>query len=132
MTDDAIAGTELPSLLKPYQASVQEIVGEARRIILAILPGATEVVDSKARLVGYGYGTGYRDIICTLILSKGGVKLGVVGGASLPDPHHLMEGMGKVHRHVPLRTSEDLRRAGMKPLLQAALSAWRQRTSGGA
>jgi hypothetical protein len=121
----------LSSLLEGYPMNVQETVLAARRVVFAILPGATEVVDSKARVVGYGYGTGYRDMICTLILSKSGVKLGVVGGASLPDLQHLMEVEGKVHRHVPLITFADLRRKGLRPLLRAALSAWR-RSRGGA
>ena len=122
----------LARLLGGYPNTVQDIVLEARRVVLLILPGTTEVVDSKARVIGYGYGTGYRDMICTLILSKGGVKLGIVEGASLPDPRHLMEGEGRRHRHVLLQAPSDLRRVGLKPLLRTALSAWRARAADGA
>ena len=119
------------TLLKAYPKNVQETAYAARQMVLAILPSATEVIDDKARVIGYGYGTGYRDMICTLILSKGGVKLGLVGGAELPDPRHLMEGKGKRHRYVALATPTGLCRAGLKPLMRAALSAWR-RANGGA
>ena len=33
----------------------------------------------------------------------------------------LMQGSGKVHRHVQLRTNNDLKQPGLKPLLKAAL-----------
>jgi hypothetical protein len=132
MADAVIGGPELLDLLEQYPSGVQETVHAARRVVLSVLPGASEVVDVKARVIGYGYGTGYRDMICTLILSKRGVKLGLVCGASLPDPQRLMEGEGKVHRHVPLTSSEDLGRKGLRPLLRAALAASRQRSRGGA
>ncbi len=65
--------------------------------------------------------------MCTLILSRTGIKLGIVRGSELPDPKQLMKSSGKVHRHVELRTVADLRRAGLKPLLKAALAAWQAR-----
>jgi hypothetical protein len=120
-------GTSLSSLLDTYSPTVQETFRAARELILQSLPGAIEVVDSKARVVGYGYGTSYRDTIYTLILSKGGVKLGLVGSASLADPHRLMEGKGKVHRYISLASPGDLDRKGLSQLMRAALSAWRER-----
>jgi len=132
MADTRTGGAALSDLLEQYPSGVQETVHAARQVVFAILPGASEVVDVKARVIGYGYGTGYRDMVCTLILSKRGVKLGLVGGASLPDPQRLMEGNGKVHRHVPLTSAEDLGRKGLRDLLRAALAASRQRSRGGA
>jgi hypothetical protein len=38
-----------------------------------------------------------------------------------------MQGSGKVHRHVQLRTNNDLKQPGLKPLLEAALAAWKKR-----
>ena len=38
--------------------------------------------------------------VCTLILSKSGVKLGLVHGSELADPNGLLEGSGKVHRNI--------------------------------
>jgi hypothetical protein len=65
-----------------------------------------------------------------LILSREGVKIGIARGAELSDPKKLMQGSGKVHRHVQLRTIADLKRPGLKPLLKAALNAWRERNKG--
>jgi hypothetical protein len=60
-------------------------------------------------------------------LSKNGIKLGIAHGTELPDPKQLMQGSGKVHRHVQLRTKNDLKQPGLKPLLKAALAAWKKR-----
>ena len=92
------------------------------------MPGAAETLDSAAKLIGYGYGPGYKGLVCTLLLSKTGIKLGIARGSELPDPEQLMKGSGKVHRHVQLRTKEDLHQPGLKPLIAAALAAWKERS----
>jgi hypothetical protein len=69
--------------------------------------------------------------VCTLIMSQRGVKLGIVRGAELPDPKHLMTGDGNVHRHVQLGDAADLKRSGLRQLLKDALAAWRKRNVAG-
>jgi hypothetical protein len=118
----------LEALLQSYPAEVRTLARAARRWVRLSVPDLDETVDAKARLLGYGYGSGYRGMVCTLILSKGGVKLGLFRGAELPDPKGLLEGSGKVHRHVPLVDAADLRRPGLKRLLRAAARAARART----
>jgi hypothetical protein len=114
-------------LLGKYPEDVQKLALETRKFILRHVREAQEIVDSSAPVIGYGYGSGYKDMICTMILSKSGVKLGLAGGASLPDPQKLMEGTGKVHRYVQLKRASDLKRRGLKSLLRAALDAYRER-----
>jgi hypothetical protein len=63
------------------------------------------------------------------MLSKSGVKLGVFRGAELADPRRLLEGSGKIHRHIPLKHPSDLRRPGVKQLIKSAAQAWRERNS---
>jgi hypothetical protein len=92
------------------------------------LPAAEECVDKARRVVGYGYGPGYKDTVCTMILSKSGVKLGLAYGSALPDPEKLLAGSGRVHRQVQLRSASDLKQRGLKPLVKAALAAWKGRT----
>ena len=90
---------------------------------------AQESIDESAGLISFGYGPGYKGVVCTLIMSQRGVKLGIVRGAELPDPKHIMTGTGKVHRHVQLNTAADLKRSGLAQLLKAALAAWRKRNA---
>ena len=110
-----------------YPPEVRGLALAARDFVATALPGAEETLDETAKVIGYGYGPGYKGVVCTLLLSKTGVKLGIAHGAALPDPRQLMQGEGKVHRHVPLRTTSDLKQPGLKALLKAALAAWKDR-----
>ena len=118
---------EVAELLAPLAPDIRALVLSVRKLVLATLPGAMEIADSKARVIGYGYGTGYRELVATLILSKKGVKLGLVGGASLPDPDRLLAGSGKVHRHIAFTEPSGVGRPPVEALLRAALQAWRRR-----
>jgi hypothetical protein len=119
--------TSLADLVAAYPAEVQDLVLHTRALILECVPGAEETVDMTGRVIGYGFGPGYKGVVCTIIPSKTGVKLGIPYGANFADPKHLLEGNGKVHRHVALRRVADLDRAGVKALLRAAHAAWKQR-----
>ena len=88
------------------------------------------MVDQADRVLGYGFGPTYKDLICTIILSKGEVKLGIVGSATLPDPNGLLEGTGKRHRYVVIAEPSDLKKPGLKSLLKAAVTAWKQKKIG--
>ncbi|HET6463091.1 MAG TPA: hypothetical protein VFH33_04755 [Candidatus Krumholzibacteria bacterium] len=111
-----------------YPPDVEALALRARTFVLDTLPDAVEVLDSTRKILGYCYGPGYAGTVCTLILSKKGVKIGIVRGADLPDPHGLMAGDGIYHRHVELRTPKDLEHRGLKPLLLTALVAWKERS----
>jgi hypothetical protein len=90
----------------------------------------SEFPDLKSRVIGYGTGSSYRDTIATLILSRKGVKIGIVGGASLADPERLLAGSGKVHRYVATAEPADLKRPALTQLLKSAYAAWQERQSG--
>jgi hypothetical protein len=117
------------AFLAAYPEDVRELANAARRTLAAALPGAYESVDTAAKLLGYSYAPGYKGVVCTLIMSKTGVKLGIFRGAELPDPSGLLQGAGKVHRHVQLKRVADLERPELKRLLETALAAWRSRST---
>jgi hypothetical protein len=117
----------IEAFLAAYPPEVSDLALAARILLGEALPGATETLDESARVIGYRYGPGYKGVVCTLILSRTGVKLGIARGAEIPDPKRLMGGSGKVHRLVRLRSIADLKRPGLKPLLKAALAAWQER-----
>src|SRR5262249_2857587 len=121
--------TGIEALLAPYPLDVRDVALAARAFLAEVLPGAAETLDESAKLLGYGYGPGYTGLVCTLLLSKTGVKLGIVRGSDFPDPKQLMQGSGKVHRHVQLRTTADLKKRGLKPLIKAALAAFKKRNA---
>ena len=91
-----------------------------------VLPGIQVMPDESGGVIGYAYGSGYKQTICTLIPSKKGLKLGFYKGTELPDPKGLLGGTGKVHRFVEL----DLQAkpsAALNALLKAALKAYHER-----
>jgi len=120
---------EADQLVATYPAPTQALITAARAALLATFPKATESADAKARLLGYGYGPGYKGTVATLILSKTGVKIGVPYGAQLADPTGLLTGEGKVHRHIPIETAAQLSSPALKTLLKAAFSAWKARST---
>jgi hypothetical protein len=107
-------------LLARYPEHIQELAAHARHFVRRVLPDINESVDAAAPLFGYGHGPGYRGAVATLILSQTGVKLGLVGGARMPDPRGLLEGTGKVHRYIQLRSLKDLEQPGISTLLKLA------------
>jgi hypothetical protein len=78
-------------LFATYSREVAGIALLLRKRLLARLSGITEQADAEAKVVGYSYGTGYKDLICTIILSKKGVKLGLYKGSELRDPGALAD-----------------------------------------
>jgi hypothetical protein len=68
-------------------------------------------------------------MVCTLILGKSGVKIGLVRGSELDDPHGLLGGRGNVHRHIELKAPADLRRPGVSDLPAATDAARQARTA---
>lgn len=98
-----------------------ETAGLARRLRTLLrrhLTGAVETGDRDNW--GIGWGTGYRDTLFVISPQKGYVNLGVADGATLPDPGELLEGAGKRHRHVKLRTLSQVSDPRLARLVQAA------------
>ena len=124
--------TKIETFLASYPSEVRDLALAARRMLLGALPNSKETLDESARVIGFGYGPGYKNCVCTLIMSQKGVKLGIAYGATMPDPERLLQGAGKVHRHVALQSIADLKQPGVKPLVKAALAAWKDRTKGDA
>jgi hypothetical protein len=119
------------SVLRSYPPGVQTLAAAARDLIHGTLPDVEETLDGSTPMISFGYGPGYRGMVCTLMLSKTGVKLGIVRGSELADPRGLLEGSGKVHKYVQLHAPADLRKAGLKPLLTAAFAASQARQKKG-
>lgn len=120
---------DVDAFFAEYPAPVEELAHRLRALIFETVPGVGEMLDRSARVVGYGFGTGYKDTVCAIVMSKTGVKLGLSDGKSLPDPKGLLAGEGKRHAHVAFATPADLKRPGVKPLLRACHAAWKKRAT---
>jgi hypothetical protein len=103
-----------------------------RQRLLAELPDTAEQPDESGNVIGYGFGSGYKGLVCTIMLSRSGVKLGIPHGATLPDPDRLLEGAGKVHRYVVVTDEEATRDPRLSSLLAEARAAALARLGGSA
>lgn len=122
-----IAGKTVEDFLSQYDEQIYNRAYQLRNVLLVSLPGIIEQLDTPARMVGYCYGQKYAEMICTIIPSKKGLKLGFYKGNELPDPDNLLEGSGKISRYVEIKTEEQINSAALKKLLSDALTAYKQR-----
>lgn len=118
----SLPNKDVADLLAPYAPEVRNLALAARLFVFKMLPDISEQVDAKARIIGYGYGPKYADMVCMLMPTKAGVNLGIAYAMELPDPSNLLEGTGKLHRHVKLKSKADLETAPLKSLLKAAIA----------
>ena len=59
--------------------------------------------------------------LCVFVIQKEHVTLAFMRGAVLSDPEKLLEGKGKGVRSIRLRTPEDVKRPGVKKLIEQAV-----------
>jgi hypothetical protein len=70
-----------------------------------------------------GYGVGPKKMsehFCHITFHKNHVNLGFNYGSELPDPEGLLQGSGKLFRHVKITTPEDLSNPALRRLLEVA------------
>ena len=101
---------------------IREIAAKLLKLIQDELPNAIEMVDETAHLIGYGFDTGYRGLVCAIAPQRGYVNLMFSRGADLQDPEHLLEGTGKKARHVKVRSTDDAVTPAIRLLVRANAS----------
>jgi hypothetical protein len=60
--------------------------------------------------------------LCVFVLGKEHVTLAFLRGALLPDPEKLLEGKAKGVRNLKLRSLEEVKRPGVKKLIEEAVN----------
>lgn len=86
---------EILEFLGGYPSTTGEIALRLREIITSSIPDIREEFDKSARILGYGLGPGYAGLICTIIPSQKGVKLGIVRGAQISDANGVARRFGQ-------------------------------------
>ena len=115
--------------LSNYDARVNSLALKLRQLLLTNLPEITEQVDIPAKMIAYCYGQKYRDLICVIIPSKKGLKLGFNRGTELQDPQKLLEGNGKISRYVPIISQDQIDSNAIKDLLIEAINIYQMKLS---
>ena len=112
----AAAEQVLDHCAEPVRPLARAVFDELRRVF----PSA--VITADADTIGFGTGPGYKHLVFTLLPYRKHVNIGFARGTELPDPAGLLEGTGKVHRHVKIRAEADLRRPELAELFSVALA----------
>jgi hypothetical protein len=102
--------------------AIVELALRARGLVLDVLPEAYEIVWTTQKNAGYGTGPKKQsEHFCWISPATAHVTFGFNYGAELADPKGLLEGTGKLFRHVRLATLADVDRAAFRTLVRAAI-----------
>lgn len=108
-------------ILETADPSTRALARQARALIESIYPAVVEVPWPKQRVIGYGVGPKkMSEHFCYLSVSKNHINIGFMYGAELPDPDGLLQGTGKLLRHVRITTPEELDNPSLRNLLTIA------------
>ncbi len=101
---------EFEQVIESLSTPIRSLAKETRKLIHRILPEVVEVAWVTQRNIGFGTGMKKNtEHFCWLMPASNHVTLGFNYGAELPDPGHLLEGTGKLFRHVKINSPEQLK-----------------------
>src|SRR5207244_11170408 len=110
--EEAVAGAGDQARALAYQL---------RQLVAQVMPQAVEVPWPKMRMASYGVGPKKKtEHFCYISAQRDDVNLGFYYGAELPDPEALLQGTGKLLRHVKIREAKALRSRALRQLLKVA------------
>lgn len=112
---------DLSELLALYPDDIQDMYIKCRNLIYTEYD-AVEVVWLKMGLVGYGVGPNKNtEHFSWLKPNKKHITFGFNEGSFLLDPSGLLEGTGKVYRHVKIKHIQDISNPDLLKLLKEAI-----------
>jgi len=113
---------QLLGFLKAYDRHISDLALALREVILEEFPDASESIYQVYTVaIWFGFSGKMKDMFCYITTSTGHVNLGFPRGASLPDPNRVLEGDGKIMRHIKFRSQQDVERPFVRRYIQAAM-----------
>ena len=112
----------LVKFLKPYDREIRDLALKLRALVLKEMAPCYENIYDAYSAVAIGYGTSDRlsDGVFHIAVYSHHVNLGFNDGASLDDPKGILQGSGKVIRHITMKASEDLERPELRAYIRRA------------
>jgi hypothetical protein len=102
-------------------AEIRELALASRALIFDVLPRTVEVVWPRQRTAGYGTGPKkMTEQFFWLAPYPEHVVFGFYYATELPAPEGLLEGTGRLMRHVKIRTHADLENLALRRLVTVA------------
>jgi hypothetical protein len=102
-------------------AHARELAYQLGKLVAEVMPNVVEAPWPKLRMASYGVGPKKKtEHFCYISAQKDDVNLGFYYGAELPDPQKLLQGTGKLLRHVKIREPKAIRSRALRQLLKVA------------
>src|SRR5580704_7935554 len=123
---------QLLGFLEAYDRHISDLALALRELILEEAPDASESIYQVYTVaIWFGFSGKMKDMFCYIATNAGHVNLGFPRGSTLPDPNRVLEGEGKIMRHIKLRSQRDVERPFVRRYIQTAMElAARLGTSG--
>lgn len=124
---------QLLDLLSAFDPPVAALALALRKMLLEEAPDTMEkIYKDHPSAAWFGVGPKMHDMFCYVAAARNHVNLGFCQGASLPDPHRVLKGTGKVMRHIKFSSERDLGRTFVRGYIRAASETLRRRGYGAA
>ncbi len=113
----------LLNYLAPHDPRIASLALALREVVLEEAPEAIEsLVNGYAVAIGFSFtGKPMKDGFCHVVTYKNCVNLGFNRGALLADDEGVLEGSGKLIRHLRINDHDDLDRPLVRRFLRAAI-----------
>lgn len=99
-----------------------ELYKDLRSYLLTLYPESNELLYHTHALTSvYTLSEKLSDGFCMIPIYTKHLNLGFHKGTLLDDPHNLLQGTGKLIRHIPIEHKSDYRNPKVKKLIQAAI-----------
>jgi hypothetical protein len=121
--DPATAEGELAGFIAKFAPTMQDQIRACRARMVARFPDAVQLVYDNYNFLVIGFGPTNRpsEAVFSLAAHARGVNLCFLQhGADLPDPTGILQGTGKIARHVKLAAPEELDRPDVGEIIAAA------------
>jgi hypothetical protein len=113
---------QIAGFIAKFDPEVAKLIRAARTALRKHFPTSIEQVYDNYNFLAIGFCTTERtsDCIVSVAASSKGVGLSFYHGATLPDPHKILQGGGKQNRFIRLDGPATLKRAEVIAMLDAA------------
>jgi hypothetical protein len=116
----------LKKLLEPYPPEVQKLARKTRELVSKLAPDAVQEIDWSSKMIGFNFIPGtYKGLILTVSPQRQYVNIIFAKGVEMLneglDDRGLLEGTGKLARHIKVRNEEILNYPTTRKLIAEAV-----------
>jgi hypothetical protein len=115
---------QLAGFIDKFEPAIAKLIRKCRVELRKLIPTAVELVYDNYNFFVIGYCTTPRasDCIVSIAAASNGVGISFYRGATLADPHKLLQGAGKQNRFIRISDTKILRVPEVLALIKAAIA----------